>query len=116
MNAYSLDLRQRVLAAADAGLPRREIVQRLSVSLSTIERLLRLRRTSGHCAPKPRPGAKRRISPEQDAALEAQLHLQPDATLEEHCQQWQQEQGVTVSRATMSRALRRAGLTRKKRV
>ncbi len=58
MNAFSLDLRQRVLAAVDAGLPRREIVQRLSVSLSTIERLVRLRRDSGHYAPQPRPGAK----------------------------------------------------------
>jgi transposase len=116
MNAYSVDLRQRVLAAVDAGLPRCEIVHLLGVSLSTIERLVRLRRATGHLAPKPRPGAKRRISLEQQAALAAPLHLQPDATLEQHCQQWPQEQQVTVSRATMWRALRRAGWTRKKRV
>ena len=115
MNAYSLDLRQRVLAAVDASLPRRDIVHLLGVSLSTIERLVRLRRDTGHFAPQPRPGAKRRISPQHHAALEAQLRLQPDATLEQHCQQWQQEQHVTVSRATMSRALRRAGWRRKKR-
>jgi transposase len=44
-----------------------------------------------------------------------QLRAQPDLTLEQHCQQWQTGQGVAVSVATLSRTLKRAGWTRKKR-
>ena len=38
----------------------------------------------------------------------------PDATLAEHCARWEREQGVRVSAATMSRALRRLGWPLKK--
>lgn len=114
MNAYSVDLRLRVLAAVDAGTPRSEVANTFGVSLSTIERLMRARREQGHVVPKPRPGLSRHISPEQHTDLEAMLCAQPDATLEEHCLTWEQEQGRRVSASTLCRALRRAGWTRKK--
>jgi transposase len=45
------------------------------------------------------------------------LHSQqPDASLTEQCTRLARETGVRVSRATMSRALRQLGLTRKKRL
>ena len=116
MKAYSQDLRQRVLDAVDAGTPRGEIVRQFQVSLATLKRLLQQRRAEGHVQPKPIPGPSFSIPPEQHAALLAQLQAQPDATLEQHCQGWQQTQQVTVSTSTMSRALRRVGWTRKKRV
>src|SRR5687768_18620347 len=43
MRAYSMDLRERVLAAVDRGTPRKEIVHTLGVSEPTIRRYLRLR-------------------------------------------------------------------------
>jgi transposase len=39
----------------------------------------------------------------------------PDATLAAHCGRWEAEQGVRVSVATMSRAIRRLGITLEKR-
>jgi transposase len=39
----------------------------------------------------------------------------PDATLAEHCAQWARDQGARMSVATMSRAIRRVGITLKKR-
>jgi hypothetical protein len=43
-----------------------------------------------------------------------QLHLHPADPLAEHCRRWEAVHGVHVSIATMSRAIRRVGWTRKK--
>lgn len=49
-----------------------------------------------------------------EAGLEAQLRAHDDATLEYHCQMWEQGHGETVSRWTMSRIIKHLGWTRKK--
>jgi transposase len=83
MRAYSMDLRERVLAAVDRGTPRKEIVPTLSVSEPTIRRYLRLRRETGSVAPKPPPERTFSIgqSVEQRRALWKQLQEHDDATL-----------------------------------
>ena len=43
MNAYSKDLRVKVLSAIDRGIPRREVANLFGVSLSTIKRWLKRR-------------------------------------------------------------------------
>jgi len=118
MRAYSMDLRERVLAAVDRGMPRKEIVSTLEVSEPTIRRYLRLRRETGSVAPKPPPKRPFSIgqSLEQRRALWNQLEEHDDATLERHCQLWERNQGDKVSISTMSRAIRRLGWTLKKRV
>jgi transposase len=47
MNAYSKDLRLRVLAAVDRGIPRKEVADLFGVSLSSIKRWLRRRHETG---------------------------------------------------------------------
>jgi transposase len=42
MNAYSKDLRLKVLCAIDRGIPRKEVADLFGVSLSTIKRWLRI--------------------------------------------------------------------------
>jgi transposase len=118
MRAYSMDLRERVLAAVDRGTPRKEIVRTLGVSEPTIRRYLRLRRETGSVAPKPPPKRPFSIGQnvEQRRALWKQLEEHHDATLERHCLLWEREQGDKVSISTMSRAIRRLGWTLKKRV
>jgi transposase len=118
MNAYSKDLRLRVLQAVDRGLPRTRISELFGVSLSTIKRYVRRRRQGEDLEPKPSTGRKRRIlaSSEQKRALWSQLEENDEATLERHCQLWQSATGVRVSVATMSRAIReKLGWTYKKR-
>jgi transposase len=117
MRAYALDLRVRVLAAVDAGTPHAEIVRTLRVSLATIGRYVRLRRQGACLAGKRQPGMRPRIGEPERAALEAQLAAAgTDASLEQHCELWREQHGVSVSVPTMSRALARvAGWTHKKR-
>src|SRR5919205_2127034 len=114
MKAYSLDLRERVLRAVDQGEPRSEIVSMLGVSLATIKRYLKQRRETGHVKPKAIPGRPAHKGAALQVGLLAQLEAHRDARLEDHCQQWEAEHGVQVSTATMSRAIRRLGWTRKK--
>jgi transposase len=118
MNAYSKDLRLRVLGAVERGLPREEVSELFGVSLSTIKRWVRRRRQGEDLEPKHSGGRKRRIlsSVEEKRALWKQLEENEEATLERHCQLWESARGVRVSLATMSRAIRqKLGWTLKKR-
>ena len=117
MNAYSKDLRLRVLAAVDRGTAYAEVSRLFGVSLATIGRYARRRRETGEVAPRPSPGRTPRIcrSAEERRALCKQLEEKPEATLEEHRELWERERSVRVSVATMSRAIRRLGWTYKQR-
>src|SRR5918911_3278603 len=114
MKPSSQDRRERVLRAVESGMPRADIVTTFAVSLATIKRYLKQRRETGHVQPKAIPGRPARKGAALQASLLAQLHAQEDARLEDHCQQWEAEHGVQVSTASMSRAIRRLGWTRKK--
>jgi transposase len=118
MNAYSKDLRIRVLDAVDRGLPRRRISELFGVSRTTIKRYVKRRREGWDLEPKPSTGRKRRIlsTTEEKRALWKQLEENDEATLERHCELWEERRGVRVSLATMSRAIReKLGWTLKKR-
>jgi transposase len=116
MKAYSTDLRERVILAANQGMPQTEIAKVFAISLSTIKRYWhRNGERPQHCKPsrlKARPSKK--LEPLQ-LDLSQMLAAAPDATLEQHCQTWEHRHGIKVSPSTMSRAIRRLGWTRKKR-
>jgi transposase len=115
MRAYSQDLREKVLRAVDQGHSREEIVELFGVSQATIRRYLKQRRETGSVAHKAIAGRPpKKLGPLQ-AELVEQLRAHDDLRLEDHCRLWEQSHGVKVSTATMSRAIKRVGWTRKKR-
>lgn len=114
MKQYSVDRRARLLRASDAGLSQAAAAHLCGVGTSTITRWRQHRRDTGRRAPRARPGRPPRIGPVQAPALRAQIAQQPDATLAMHCAHWVAGQGVGVSVPTMSRAIRRLGITLKK--
>ncbi len=114
MKPYSKDLRLKVLAAVDRGMPRAEIVRILGVSAPTVRRYLRLRRETGDVEPRPVPGPPARKGRMLEAALPGQVSRNPDLTLEEHRELFEDEHGVAVSTASVSRAFSRLGLPLKK--
>jgi transposase len=119
MNAYSLDLRLKVLDAVERGIPRKEVVRTFGVSMPTIERYLRRRREGTRLEPGRSPGRTPSICAtlEERRALWKQLEENSDATLERHCELWEKRHKVRVSVSTMSRAIRhKLGWTFKKRV
>jgi transposase len=114
MKPYSKDLRLRVLAAVDRGMPRAEAARIFGVSAPTIRRYLRLRQQTGDVEPKPVPGPPARKGAALEATLPAQVRANPDLTLAEHCELFEETEGVQVSTATISRAFKRLGLPLKK--
>ena len=115
MKPYSKDLRLKVLAAIDRGMPRAEAAEVFGVSAPSIKRWLKLRRTTGDVEPKPVPGPAARKGAALEAVLPGQVRENPDATLEEHREAFEEGTGVQVSTASVSRALKRLGLPLKKR-
>jgi transposase len=73
MKPYSKDLRLRVLAAVDRGMPKKEVARVFGVSEPTIRRYLRLRRETGNVEPKPVPGPPARKRRALEEHLPAQV-------------------------------------------
>src|SRR3712207_2563941 len=106
MRAYSMDLRERIVAAVDRGMTQEQAAATFGVSVNTVARYLARRRTTGSLAPTtyrhgPVPEKKQRLQ----AWLPARLAVAADATLAEHAAAFTAEEGVVVSTATMSRAI-----------
>jgi putative transposase len=114
MRAYSLDLRERIIGAVEAGQPADEIAVRFAVSPRTVRRYRQRWRAEGDIAARTSPGRPPRIRPDQYDALTTLVLALPDATLADYCQQWAATSGVRVSEATMCRVLQQLALTRKK--
>jgi transposase len=84
MEAYSMDLRQRILSACDAGKKTRQVAQQFDVCESWVRRLKQRRRELGIIAPLPRnAGRKPALDDAARARLREFIAARPDATLEE---------------------------------
>lgn len=116
MKAYSLDLRERVIAAAESGeFTRQKVAEVFSVSLTWVKRLVRRKRELGHVEPLPHGGGQKPLL--DDARLERlrrEVVRHTDVTLEELCERVRGVKGNPVSVPTMSRTLAKLGFTRKK--
>ena len=111
----SCDLRDRALAAVDAGLSRRGAGERFGVSAASVIRWDQLRRLHGHARPKPQGGDKtsHRIEAHAEVILEA-VRVQPDITLKE-LRALLAGRGVSVAVSTLWRFFDLRGITLKKR-
>ena len=113
MAPLSNDLRERIVAAVEAGEHSlQELADLFSAHLSTIVRLLQRYRTTGSVQPKPHGGG---MPPKLDAQAVARLlelvRQQPDATLAE----LRERLGVPCSVMAIFRALKRNRISRKKK-
>ena len=108
MKPYSKDLRIRVLEAVDRGLPREEVARTFSVSVPTIKRWLGRRRQTGGVDARPIPGRPRVKGAALEGWLPEHLENNPDLTLEEHREAFEEAHGGTrVCASTVGRAIRR---------
>lgn len=116
MQAYSLDLRQRVVSAYENGLETiGEVAEHFEVSPSFIKKLLARKRLTGDIAPVGhRGGQKKRLSDKHRKWLLKAVLAEPDITLADLQDRLEKEKGISVSVATLSRELRGLNLRRKK--
>lgn len=114
MKTLSLDLRERILAAYDAGDATRQMVAaRFRVSEGMVKKLLLQRRKLGEIGPQHhRAGRKPRILPVHREQLRRQLAAKPDLTLAE----LRAATGLACTLPAIHYVLADMGLTFKKRL
>jgi len=113
--AYSTDLRERALAACEAGEGRQSEIARLyRIGERTLSGWLRTAREEGRRSPKPRRGGRAPLGGEREA-LAGLVAERNDATLAEYADLLAERAGVRRSASALCRALKALGLARKKR-
>jgi len=115
MQALSLDLRQRIVTALEAGDKRAHIATRFGVSESSLYRIQRQWKFGGDLAPKKRPGRGYALKDEELPTLETLVQQQSDPTGANLLEAWKQTSGKNIGLSTMHRALHRLKMSYKKR-
>src|SRR3954452_15982072 len=107
MKPYSLDLRERVLADCDLGLPTQQVAAKYRVCPAWVRRLKQRRRETGSIAPKAqRHGPPPRRS-ERAARVAEAVERSPDATLQE----LRRDHDLPISSTTLWRVIDDLGLS-----
>jgi transposase len=114
MNAYSEDLRKRVVSAVERGMSKSQAARTFSVSLSSVKRYVNKAQRGESLAPKKGSGSAPKLDDKAMKLLEEDLKERPFATLRDRCDYMEVVTGLSVSRSTMCRAIARIGPTRKK--
>jgi transposase len=112
--AYSVDLRERMLANLDDESMRRT-AKRFRMSLSSVYRIKRHYEETGQLQAKKSRGRLPAIDAQGEAWLKEQVAKESDLTLAILCERYEQSQGRKVSKSAMDRTLKRMRISLKKR-
>ena len=112
--SYSADLRGRVLAAVDDGVPARTVAERFRVSVSYIYKALARRLITGETEARPQRNHQVLKLAAWHDAIAAMVAQRPDATLNELRAWLLATHDVAASLGLMHQTLVRLGLTLKK--
>lgn len=110
MDAYSMDLRERVLKDCDGGMGTAAVAKKYSVSPAWVRRLKQRRRENGEVGPRQQRHGRIPAAVTLAENIREAVKKSPDATLEELCRKF----GLPISVPTLWRALQTLALTRKK--
>jgi transposase len=112
--AYSLDLRERVVRSRQNGRAKLWIAREFGIGISTVKRYIKRYEQTGNVQVQRQGRMQPKIGEGERAALQAQVDVHSEATLEEHIALWAASHGVRVSPSTMCRALQKVDRPRKK--
>lgn len=109
----SMDLRERVLAAIEAGETRQSVADRFAIDISSVGRYIRRKRDTGSLEPGKMGGHRKPRLAEHEALVRELVQHHPDATLDE-IKARLARQGIRIGRTSVFRFLRDLGLSYKK--
>lgn len=113
--AYSQDLRDRVMAAVQAGgQTLSQIAATFRISDATLDVWCQRWRETGSVAAKPWAGGRQRALATSGERIRAAVKQQPDITLQELCDHIADKSAVVASPSMMARELRVLKLSQKK--
>ncbi|WP_139806467.1 IS630 family transposase [Deinococcus hopiensis] len=111
---YSLDLRERVVAAVEGGQTRKEVARLYRMRIETVDTYLEKQRLGTLHEVGRSSGRPPRVTPLHEQQLLQQLKAHDDATLIEHARMLEEATGLKVSFKTVDRVFRKHHITRKK--
>jgi transposase len=111
---YSDDLRERVVAAIEAGHTRVEVAELYNMALSTVGGFIKRKRETGSVRPDKFGGYKTFALEDHTARVKELVSEQPDSTLAE-LQVRLAKENVNVSQSAISRFLHHINMTFKKK-
>src|SRR6267142_332992 len=102
---YSMDLRQRVVAAIEGGLSTRQAAARFAIGIATAGTWARLKRATGAVRPAKQGKPKGAVLDAHADFILGALAEAPDTTLDEMVERLREERGVTVVRTAVWKLL-----------
>jgi transposase len=114
MSAYSLDLREKIVESVNKGVPKAETARRFGVDRATVKRYCKQLDERGTLEPRKASGKKPKLDEKAKKLLLEDLELRPWATHSQRAEFLFAVSGVSVSEATVCRAVRRLRRSRKK--
>ena len=114
MRTYSIDLRERIVAARERGHSAAEVARLFQLSKRSVERYCKLQATTGSLQPKQRGGYRRSCLEKHDETLRRWIGEQPDLTLAELQKRLQRQRKVSLGLTALWHRLEHLGLSYKK--
>jgi transposase len=113
MRAYSEDLRKKIVAAIERGMPKAQAARLFDVSLSSVKRYSRTARQGGSLEPRKSPGRPRKADEKATVLLEKDVEERPAATIGQRRRFLEHLTGTTLSDSTVRRLMKRLGFSQK---
>ena len=114
MKAYSLDLREKIVAAVGHGMSKAQAARTFGVGATSVKRYVKLKEEGKPLTPGKAPGKKAKLDQSAMKLLEEDLRSRPAVTYEKRADLLNELLGVRVSKSTICRMVGRLGYTRKK--
>lgn len=114
MRAYSLDLRKKIVESVKKGVPKAETARRFGVDRATVKRYCKQLDERGTLKPRKSPGKRPKLDEKATKLLMEDLEERPWATHSQRAEFLFALSGVSVSEATICRAVGRLRRSRKK--
>src|SRR5215208_3896649 len=114
MRAYSLDLRKKIVESVKKGVPKAETARRFGVDRATVKRYCKQFDERGTLEPSKAPGKRPKLGQKASKLLVEDLERRPWATHSQRAEFLFAVSGVSVSEATVCRAVGTLRRSRKK--
>ena len=113
MRAYSEDLRKKIVAAIELGMPKAQAARTFDVSLSSVKRYAKRVRQGDSLTSRKSPGRSRKADEKARALLEKDVEERPSATVSERRRFLEHITGTDMSDSTVRRLMKRLGFSQK---
>ena len=113
MRAYSEDLRKKIVASIERGMPKAQAARVFDVSLSSVKRYSRIASRGGSLEPGKSPGRPHKVGEEAKVLLEKDVKERPTATISQRRLFLEYLTGSTLSDSTVRRLMKRLGFSEK---